>query len=239
LRRGDPDDRPSGGGPEPSGFGHHPRLARPGRRVDDRDALAVGQHRQHSRGLIGSQPRTFGMMILSFLRGSGQRVLEPRQAVCPLAGQLFTVGDPRPLFLFITIPCALLPALLIGIFGQRQRARVLSRRRCPAGLLDAVRVYEDGEVSMKHPRTRPEAEQASGSGHRQDMVKHAAMIYASVLGNCGWLGCLSCAWPAVTRASRGGRVTVRSRPRAWGAAFRHRPAPIGSISAAVVATKAA
>jgi MFS family permease len=42
-----------------------------------------------------------------------------------IAGQLFTVGDPRPFFLFITIPCALLPALLIGIFGQRQRARVL------------------------------------------------------------------------------------------------------------------
>ena len=39
-----------------------------------------------------------------------------------IAGQLFTVGDPRPFFLFITIPCALLPALLIGIFGQRPRA---------------------------------------------------------------------------------------------------------------------
>jgi hypothetical protein len=42
-----------------------------------------------------------------------------------IAGQPFTVGDPRPFFLFITIPCALLPALLIGIFGQRQRARAL------------------------------------------------------------------------------------------------------------------
>jgi hypothetical protein len=44
-----------------------PRLARPGRSVDHRDAVAVGQHRQHSCGLIGSQLRTFGMMILNFL----------------------------------------------------------------------------------------------------------------------------------------------------------------------------
>jgi len=34
--------------------------------------------RQHSSGLIGSQPGTFGMMILKFLRASGQRVREPR-----------------------------------------------------------------------------------------------------------------------------------------------------------------
>jgi hypothetical protein len=55
-------------GPDLEGFGHHPRLARPGRRVDHRDALAVGQRRQHSRGLIGSQPRTFGMMTLNLAR---------------------------------------------------------------------------------------------------------------------------------------------------------------------------
>ena len=71
--------RPSGRGPDPGGFGHHPRLARPGRGVDYGEALAVGQHRQHSRGLIGSQLRTFGMMILNFLRASCQRVLKLSQ----------------------------------------------------------------------------------------------------------------------------------------------------------------
>jgi hypothetical protein len=34
LRGSDPDDRPSGCGPDPGGFGHHPRLPRSGRRVD-------------------------------------------------------------------------------------------------------------------------------------------------------------------------------------------------------------
>ena len=42
-----------------------------------------------------------------------------------IAGQLFVVGDPRPFFVFITIPCAILPALLIGIFGRNQRRRAL------------------------------------------------------------------------------------------------------------------
>ena len=42
-----------------------------------------------------------------------------------IAGQLFTVTDPRPFFVFITIPCAILPALLIGIFGRNQRRRAL------------------------------------------------------------------------------------------------------------------
>ena len=44
-----------------------------------------------------------------------------------IAGQLFTIGNPRPFFLFVTIPCALLPALMIGIFGKRQRARALEQ----------------------------------------------------------------------------------------------------------------
>jgi MFS family permease len=42
-----------------------------------------------------------------------------------IAGQLFTVGDPRPFFLFITIPCAILPAILLAIFGKNQRSRAL------------------------------------------------------------------------------------------------------------------
>ena len=35
--------------------------------------------------MLGSQPRTFGMMILNFQRASGQRILQPRQlgAECP------------------------------------------------------------------------------------------------------------------------------------------------------------
>ena len=44
-----------------------------------------------------------------------------------IAGQLFTVANPRPFFLFITIPCALLPGILLGIFGKNQRARALEQ----------------------------------------------------------------------------------------------------------------
>jgi hypothetical protein len=42
-----------------------------------------------------------------------------------IAGALFTVTDPQPFFVFITIRCALLPGLLIAIFGKRQRQRAL------------------------------------------------------------------------------------------------------------------
>jgi MFS transporter, putative metabolite:H+ symporter len=42
-----------------------------------------------------------------------------------IAGQLFSVTAPRGFFVFITIPCALLPALMVGIFGKRQRRRAL------------------------------------------------------------------------------------------------------------------
>jgi len=42
-----------------------------------------------------------------------------------IAGQLFVVGAPRSFVVFITIPCALIPGILIAIFGKRQRARAL------------------------------------------------------------------------------------------------------------------
>jgi putative MFS transporter len=42
-----------------------------------------------------------------------------------IAGQLFVVGAPRSFVVFITIPCALVPGILIAIFGKRQRARAL------------------------------------------------------------------------------------------------------------------
>jgi putative MFS transporter len=42
-----------------------------------------------------------------------------------IAGALFTVTDPRPFFIFVTIPCALLPGVLIAIFGKTQRSRAL------------------------------------------------------------------------------------------------------------------
>ena len=42
-----------------------------------------------------------------------------------IAGALFTVTAPRPFFLFVTIPCALLPGILIAIFGKNQRSRAL------------------------------------------------------------------------------------------------------------------
>ena len=42
-----------------------------------------------------------------------------------IAGQLFMVAAPRTFFVFITIPCAILPAVLIAIFGKNQRRRAL------------------------------------------------------------------------------------------------------------------
>ena len=42
-----------------------------------------------------------------------------------IAGQLYVVTNPQPFFLFVTIPCALLPAVLIAIFGKNQRGRAL------------------------------------------------------------------------------------------------------------------
>jgi putative MFS transporter len=42
-----------------------------------------------------------------------------------IAGALYTVANPRPFILFITIPCALLPAVLLAIFGTNQRQHTL------------------------------------------------------------------------------------------------------------------
>ena len=42
-----------------------------------------------------------------------------------IAGQLFTVASPGGFFVFVTIPCAILPAVLIAVFGKRQRRRAL------------------------------------------------------------------------------------------------------------------
>ena len=42
-----------------------------------------------------------------------------------IAGQLFIVTAPRNFILFITIPCALVPGILLAIFGKNQRNRAL------------------------------------------------------------------------------------------------------------------
>ena len=42
-----------------------------------------------------------------------------------IAGQLFVVLAPRNFILFITIPCALVPAVLLAIFGKNQRRLAL------------------------------------------------------------------------------------------------------------------
>ena len=36
-----------------------------------------------------------------------------------------SIGAPRGYFLFVILPCAILPGLLIGIFGKRQRQKAL------------------------------------------------------------------------------------------------------------------
>ena len=42
-----------------------------------------------------------------------------------IAGALFSLTNPRPFFVFVTIPCALVPGILIAIFGKNQRDRTL------------------------------------------------------------------------------------------------------------------
>ncbi len=42
-----------------------------------------------------------------------------------IAGQLYIATAPRSFIVFITIPCALVPGLLVAIFGKRQRRRAL------------------------------------------------------------------------------------------------------------------
>jgi MFS family permease len=42
-----------------------------------------------------------------------------------IAGQLYLVTAPGKFILFITIPCAILPGLLLAIFGKNQRSRAL------------------------------------------------------------------------------------------------------------------
>jgi hypothetical protein len=42
-----------------------------------------------------------------------------------IAGALFSVTAPNSFFIFVTIPCALLPGVLIAIFGKNQRNRAL------------------------------------------------------------------------------------------------------------------
>jgi MFS transporter, putative metabolite:H+ symporter len=42
-----------------------------------------------------------------------------------IAGALFTVLNPGPFFVFVTIPCAILPGVLIAVFGKNQRRRAL------------------------------------------------------------------------------------------------------------------
>ena len=42
-----------------------------------------------------------------------------------IAGALFSLLAPNGFFLFVTIPCALLPGVLIAIFGKNQRNRTL------------------------------------------------------------------------------------------------------------------
>ena len=42
-----------------------------------------------------------------------------------IAGQLYIITDPKNWILFITIPCALLPAILLAIFGKSQSRRAL------------------------------------------------------------------------------------------------------------------
>ena len=42
-----------------------------------------------------------------------------------IAGAVFSLASPSGFIWFVTIPCALLPGVLLGIFGKNQRDRTL------------------------------------------------------------------------------------------------------------------
>ena len=42
-----------------------------------------------------------------------------------IAGALFSATSPGSWIVFITIPCAVLPGIMVAVFGKRQRARAL------------------------------------------------------------------------------------------------------------------
>ena len=42
-----------------------------------------------------------------------------------IAGALFSLTAPGGFFVFVTIPCALVPGVLIAVFGKNQRNRAL------------------------------------------------------------------------------------------------------------------
>ena len=74
LGRGDADHRAQPGlSPDARDLGQHPRLAGPGRGVDHRRALAVGQHRPRGGGLVLAQPGP-GALRGRVVCAAGQRV---------------------------------------------------------------------------------------------------------------------------------------------------------------------
>ena len=76
LRRGDPDYLAQAGrGPRFAAFGQDVGLAGPGRRIDHRDALAVGQDRHGRGGLILAQPGPRARRVRVW-RVAGQRGVE-------------------------------------------------------------------------------------------------------------------------------------------------------------------
>ena len=42
-----------------------------------------------------------------------------------IAGALFSISAPLGFFVFVTIPCALVPGSLLAIFGKNQRSQAL------------------------------------------------------------------------------------------------------------------
>ncbi len=143
LRRGDPDHRAQPGrGPCAAGVGQHPGLAGAGRGVDDRCALAIGQHRQRRGGLVGAQPGSRAR-VLRGVRAASQRSIELRgvsaERVRGLrAGQARRVGSAglREHAFFHDqlraggVPDAAVPLIDAAAVGAQQAARDFGRLGC-------------------------------------------------------------------------------------------------------------
>ena len=93
-----------------------------------------------------------------------------------IAGGLFTVAAPGGFFLLVTIPCALLPGVLIAIFGKNQRNRALEElsrsppadRRWAAGRAGAPQALSRG-VSGGNPgcHRRPSPHHSQPPAHAE------------------------------------------------------------------------
>ena len=84
-----------------------------------------------------------------------------------IAGALYSATNPQPFVLFITIPCALVPGILIAIFGKNQRQRALE---------ETVPIDAGPPAGLSGRRLFPEVSPAAKAGcHRRPSLTTAGL----------------------------------------------------------------